>query len=360
MTESFFISSEEQGNRTNRLYSELSFALSRTNNDSLRNWGVYSAKRLIKLAGRRIKGLSSLALSIGKASATEFRGLVQAWNEDRTGVHIGDRTSLAIDSSIAMARGGAKLVSGISSALIDDPKTNAPRVVAAFLGFYAGSGGVDGNGGIPDLDLLAGIDAHRSILTHSILAGVIAEGMLLAVADLASLVHGNLPVDHDPLWDKLANAASPLTESLAAGTSAGIAYHLLVDAGIQPAAYHGLPFEMPMEGHQTMMGANGLAETADVANRFKRNEPVEVVHNGTLEKTTGRKVVDTVSEAADQAGTFMKNIWRDYKDRSVNTGQSGNKSRSRKSHNPRSNYPDSDETNPAYGVYRPDMPESDS
>lgn len=346
--------------RSRIIYEELTFALSRTDSAAIKGWGGRSAKRLVNLAGRRLKSLSHLAASLGKATASEFRGIVAAWREDRTGSHVGDRTALAIDGSISIARSGAKLIGGVSSALIEDPKTNAPRVVASFLGFYAGSGGVDGNGGIPDLDLLAGIDAHRSILTHSILAGVIAEGMLLAAADLASLVHDNLPVNHDPLWDKLANAASPLTESLAAGTSAGIAYHLLVDAGIQPAAYHGLPFEMPMEGHQTVMGANGLAETADVTNRFKRNEPMEIVHSGALEKTTGRKVVDTASEATAHASTFMKNIWQNYKDRSTNKDQSANLSRSRKSQNPRNNYTDSDEQNPAYGLYRQDMPESNS
>ena len=316
MIEAILKNSEEKGNRSKRLYSELSFALSRTNNDSLKKWGVYSAKSLVKLAGRRIKGFSSLALSIGKASATECRRLVQAWKEDRPGAHIGDRVALAIDSSIAIARGGAKLIDGISSALIDDPKTNAPKVVAAFMGFYAGSGGIDGNGGIPDLDLMAGIDAHRSILTHSIIAGVVAEGMLLATVDLASLIHGNLPVDHDPLWDKLANAASQLTESLAAGTSAGIAYHLLVDAGIQPAPYHGLPFEMTIEEHQVVMGANGLAEGIDTAKRIKSKGSVDILNEDTLKKTTGRKVVDTASDIAIKTKSFINNVWRDYKNRS--------------------------------------------
>lgn len=360
MTDAFSISSDMQGHRSKRLYSELSFALSRTNNDSIKNWGLTSTKRLVKLAGRRIKGLSSLALSIGVASTTEFHGLVQAWREDRTGTHIGDRTALAIDNSIAIARGGSKLVGGISSKLLDDPKTNAPKVVAAFLGFYAGSGGLDGNGGVPDLDLIAGIDAHRSILTHSIIAGVVAEGMLLATVDLASLIHGNLPIDHDPLWDKLANAASPLTEALATGTSAGIAYHLLVDAGIQPAPYHGLPFEMPIEEHQTLMGANGLAEGIDASRKLKRTGPIEMTHEGSFEKTTGRKVVDTVSDVANQTSRFMKNIWRNYKDRGVNRGQYGNQNQNQKSGHSRNNCPDSDETNPAYSVYRPDTPEGDS
>jgi len=52
---------------------------------------------------------------------------------------------------------------------------------------------------------------------------------------------------------------------LAAGASAGIAYHLLVDAYIQPAPYHSLPLSMPIEGHQVAMAANGAAERLDAA-----------------------------------------------------------------------------------------------
>ena len=161
--------------------------------------------------------------------------------------------------------------------------------------------------------LMAGIGAHRSILTHSMLAGVVAEGMLLAAADLASLVHSNLPKHHDPLWDKLAKAAAPLTEPLVAGASAGIAYHLLVDANIQPAAYHGLPFSMPMEGHQAIMDTNALAEGKDSVNRFRYQGTVEIIHEGPVEKTTGRKVVDTVNKTAGQATDYLKGFWSGLK-----------------------------------------------
>ena len=174
-------------------------------------------------------------------------------------------------------------------------------MLGAFLGFYAGSGGIDGNGGIPDLDLLAGIGAHRSILTHSILAGIVAEGALLSIADLATQVHERLPFDHDPLWDTLAEGASPLVESLAAGTSAGIAYHLLVDAFIQPAPYKDLPFSMQIEGHQAAMAANGMAEgIASVSNGADR-DPVVILQNGLPEKSTGRKFVDGIASAASFA-----------------------------------------------------------
>lgn len=117
-----------------------------------------------------------------------------------------------------------------------DPKRTAPAVIGAVLGFSAGSGGLDGNGGIPDLDLLAGIGSNRSPLTHTLIAGILAEGLLLALADLAAEVHGRLPHDHDPLWDGLARIGRPLTHNLAIGTGAGLAYHLLVDAFVQPGS----------------------------------------------------------------------------------------------------------------------------
>lgn len=295
--------------RNRRLYDELSFALARTDLVILRRWGGRSAGRLLTLGAGRIGGLAMLVANIGKGAWQEVSGLIRASGQGATLPHLGDRTAAAIDGSIAIGREGGRILSTTGRALVTTPKEAAPRVLAAVLGFYAGSGGVDGNGGIPDLDLLAGIDAHRALLTHSILAGVIAEGLLLSIADLAQLVYERLPLDHDPLWDALAKAGAPLTASLAAGTSAGIAYHLLIDAFIQPAPYHGLPFSMPMEGHQTLMGANGLAEGMSAIQRQNRRDPVEIQQGGLPEKTLGRKVVDGFANAADFAKSTASRGW---------------------------------------------------
>jgi len=286
--------------RLTRLYEDLAFALERTQTSTLRAWGLRSAGRLVKLAGQRVRALATLAARIGLASSAELSGLLHAWRADRLGEQVGDRTAAGIDASIALARGARDLVTGVGGALIDNPRENAPKVIAAFLGFYAGSGGVDGDGGIPDLDLLAGIDAHRSLLTHSILAGVAAEGVLLAIVDLAREVHAKFPFDHDPLWDRLAEAGAPVFASLSTGTSLGVAYHLLWDAGIEPAPYKDLPFSMPMEAHQTMMGANGLAEGAYAINQNNTHEPSLLQDNGLPVKTPGRRSVEAVSQAAIQ------------------------------------------------------------
>jgi hypothetical protein len=128
---------------------------------------------------------------------------------------------------------------------------------------------------------LAGIGAHRSALTHTLIAGIVAEGLLLALADLAAEVHDRLPNNHDPIWDDLARIGRPLAENLAIGTSAGLAYHLLVDALVQPAALHGLPMSMSLEGHQGVIAASGLAEGSDaVARTRSRHDAVKVMYAG--------------------------------------------------------------------------------
>ncbi len=303
------------GSRSRRLYDELSFAVSRTDGAVLRQWGGRSAGRLMNLGARRVGGLASLATSIGKGAWSELSNMIKAAGQSSTLEHLGNRTAAAIDGSIALGKEGAGVLSAIGRGLVSNPKETAPKVLGAFLGFYAGSGGIDGNGGIPDLDLLAGIDAHRSILTHSIVAGMVAEGALLSIADLATQIHERLPVDHDPLWDTLAKAAAPLTESLAAGTSAGIAYHLLVDAFIQPAPYKDLPFSMPIEGHQAAMAASGVAEGVAASSSGTGRDPVVILQNGLPEISTGRKVVDGIALAASFAQSKAAEGMSTLKDR---------------------------------------------
>jgi hypothetical protein len=273
--------------RIERLRDELGFALGRLESATLKAWGKRSGSRLLMLAGRRVGGLAKLATLLARSGGGELLGLLAASRQRRLFAHIGDRTAAAIDGTLTIGRDGTRLVTNIARALISNPKANAPAVLGALLGFSAGSGGLDGNGGIPDLDLLAGIGAHRSPLTHTIIAGIVVEGLLLALADLAAEVHGNLPADHDPLWDNLARIGRPLTESLAIGTSAGLAYHLLVDAFIQPGTYHDLPFEMPEEGHQALFAVNGLAEGAYAAKRMQSAPALKPAH---LASSAPRKI----------------------------------------------------------------------
>ena len=294
--------------RVKRLYEELAFALSRTDGAVLRGWGARAAGRLFHLGARRVGGLAQLASGLARFGGKEAGGFYRALRGGRFGAHAGQRTAAAIDGTLAVGSEGGRFLLGIGRALLRDPKGMAPRVLGAFLGFNTGSGGLDGNGGIPDLDLLAGIGHHRSPLTHTIIAAIVAEGALLAIVDLAAEIHSRLPHDHDVLWDGLARVGRPFMESASISLSAGIAWHLLVDAGIQPAPYHDLPFSMPIEAHQTVFAANGAAEGVDAAKRAGRaaQGPRVLEADEKPQRSTGERGVAGVAKAAQRAGAGVR------------------------------------------------------
>lgn len=296
--------------RAKQLYEELAFALSRTDGAVLRAWGGRAAIRLPHLGARRVGGLANLASGLARFGGKEFSSFYKAVRTGRFGGHFGLRTASAIDSTLAIGRDGRRFLLGTGRALLRDPKGTAPKVLGAFLGFYTGSGGVDGNGGVPDLDLLAGIGHHRSPLTHSIIIGMLAEGALLALVDLAAEIHCRLPHDHDVLWDGLARIGRPFVESASVSLSAGIAWHLLVDAGIQPAPYHDLPLSMPIEAHQAVFAANGAAEGVDAAVRAERLEqrPRLLVPQQEQASTTGERVVAGLANAGQQVGRMALKV----------------------------------------------------
>lgn len=298
--------------RMQRLSDELGFAFSRLDRNMLKVWGKRSSMRLLMLTGQRVGGLARLGTMLARYGGGELSGLFNAIKERRIKTHLGDRSATAIDGTLAIGRDGSRLLVGIAKGLLNDPKKNAPAVLGAVLGFSAGSGGLDANGGIPDLDLLAGIGAHRSPITHTIIAGIVVEGLVLAIADLAAEIHDRLPRDHDPLWDSLARIGRPLAENLAIGTSAGLAWHLLADAFVQPGTYHDMPIDMPMEAHQAMFAANGVAEGAHAARRTGNRNQVTIEHGGFPTKSTGRKVVDAVSHVATTTSETVTGHLRAY------------------------------------------------
>ncbi|PIP00689.1 hypothetical protein CJ014_00870 [Pleomorphomonas carboxyditropha] len=175
--------------------------------------------------------------------------------------------------SMSVASRIGRSTATIATALYRNPAETAPQLMMLTFGFLTGSGGLDGNGGIPDLDFQLGIGHHRSLLTHSILSGLVVETLCLGFIDLVCTIADKLPEDRDPIWDVLVSRGNALVAAASTGLSAGIAYHLGVDATLQPAAYHDLPFSMPIEGHQAVMGANAAAEGVDA---MKRNNSVEV------------------------------------------------------------------------------------
>jgi len=149
-----------------------------------------------------------------------------------------------------------------------DPKRAATDFVTLVVAFYVGSGGLDGDGGVPDVDLELGIGAHRSIFTHSVISGIAIEAVALAFIDLASVIYSKLPEDKDPLWDEVYAHGSRLARRFSEGVSLGIAYHLGVDATVDGGgSYKDLPVTVPALGHQQIAAVNAALEAMDGAAR---------------------------------------------------------------------------------------------
>jgi hypothetical protein len=145
-----------------------------------------------------------------------------------------------------------------------NPKKTGIQMFLAFMGFNLGGGGLDADGGIPDLDLLVSIGNHRSILTHSVLPMIIIEGICISIIGLVNTVHNNLPPGHDQIWDDIKCSNKTVLESFFTGMSLGLAYHLGVDGTIQgDGTYKDLPFSIPKFGHQLIAGLNSITEFID-------------------------------------------------------------------------------------------------
>ena len=292
---------------TSLLYSEFCFALSRVESHTLKNWGLRSAKRLPTLLVRRIGGIARLAKLVAEGGSKELGYLISAYQHGGVSEHLTTRSADAIDGTIFLARQGIQTVLNITRAFARDPRSTAIIIMGGLVGFEAGSGGLDGNGGIPDLDLAVGIGTHRSPYTHSIVAGLIIEGSVLAIADLAAEIYDLLPVSHDPRWDEIAKIGSPVARSLAIGTSAGLAYHLLVDGLVQPGTYHDLPVHLPIEAHEAIFTTNGITEGNDAIARAKGEYSALIDRPAPPTKTTGRKIVDAALSTSKSASKRLLN-----------------------------------------------------
>jgi uncharacterized membrane protein len=172
------------------------------------------------------------------------------------------------ESSISLLTRSADAVSQLWNSLARNPGDVAPKLLTAVVLSLVVSGGPDGDGGAPDLDLMfGGIGAHRSLLTHSILMGSALEAGFLSLLRLVRIVHKNLPSVHDPLWDESIKHADRIIEGAVLGSGLGMAYHLFVDGTIDRAPFHGLGIYMPIEGHQALILANSLGEAASLSVR---------------------------------------------------------------------------------------------
>lgn len=255
----------QQPTRFERMAQELNYAIRHTSGADMTKLMGYLTSDGGSAIVRRFTGLWDLAGKMIVGTVNEMEGMLKAYSADQLAEHLGNRVGTASGKITLAVSSGAKSLSSLASELKSNPSEAAPKLLVLVLSSVAVSGGVDGNGGVPDLDIpLMGIGAHRSPFTHSILIGSLLETALLLLSRIVLCVHKNLPADHDPLWEEISRQSVSILNSAGKGASIGIAYHLMVDAIVQPGTYHGLQFDMPLETHQTILAANSVAEATAV------------------------------------------------------------------------------------------------
>lgn len=260
--------------RATRLGGELRIAFATLPASDLKLWLERTLKRLGFVFSRRVVGVADLAWEASGATGREVMSLIEATFEGRLGPHAASRLGAGKRKIVSTAQALRQRSQPLLNELIEDPRRVAPDLLVGALSFYLAGGGFDGDGGIPDADIsLFGIEAHRSLFTHSIVAGTIVETSLLALVDFIGIAHDRLPKKHDPWWDTIYERLHAAARSAAGGASLGLAYHLGVDSTIQPGAYHDLPFELSMDGHRVILGANAAAEAIDVSRRRRPTRP---------------------------------------------------------------------------------------
>ena len=260
--------------RFKALSDELLYAWDRTDANVARQWSVSTAAIFGTSLKRRASNLFKLAGRFSVAAAAETLSAIDAYRQDRLAGHLGHRMGAAYATGADLVTRVKVATSQAAQMVQSQPREAVPQLLVLVATSIVVSGGPDGDGGAPDLDLMFGIDAHRSILSHSILMGAALETGFLSLVHLVRLLHAKLPADHDPLWDSIAGHADAVAQAANTGASLGMSYHLLVDGLLQPAAYHDLPVSMPMEAHQAVFVMNAAAEAVDAANKPGSAGPV--------------------------------------------------------------------------------------
>ena len=260
--------SEVVQQRKLRLEEELIYALQRTSSSDLSEWGKQTAKRFAAVGAKRVTGFGSLLATITTLSADALVKAMSALSESTFRDYANDRATRAKRLATQVMDRGQAAFDAAASTFKSRPSEGATHVLSLVVGFYCGSGG-NGDGGIPDLDLLAGIGAHRSILTHSIVAGVFVETAVVSLIDLVQIVHAHLPPVHSEFWDAMLKHADIGGSNFVSGASMGIATHLGIDTlidGFTP--YKDLPIELPRFAHEALMGLNAGMEGVYGARRY--------------------------------------------------------------------------------------------
>lgn len=264
-------------NRKNKILSEAKHALQAIEPQRKQQLAYVFPLLLASAMSNRADSLGKTLSGVSSGLVNEVKSFASAIKNQRIKDHTKDIFFRLSHSSKDTYSTVSKTTQSIYYAIRNNPNEKLPALIAGVLGFYFGSGGLDGDGGFPDLDLALGIEDHRSLWTHSIFMGSLVEASVLTAVVLSMQLHKSLPSEHDPIWDKLNMGDWKIIEPLLVGTSAGLAYHFGIDATVDGGGTYAAIDGVPLEVHQTIMAMNAVAEGAN-AGKFSMSHVFKVMN----------------------------------------------------------------------------------
>ena len=192
MNQVIVIPEKLSNSRAKKLYEEFKYAWDKTSPKEKKDWALDVGVDFGKVMLRRGRGLIKSIGYLARRILKEGEDLTIAVYNQEGKEHIINRKDAAVKSIRSGATTSKKAVKNIISVLKTNPKEAAPTLFLGFVGFICGSGGVDGNGGIPDLDIVAGgIGNHRSIFFHSVISAAVLETIVFSSVKAINIMHSN-------------------------------------------------------------------------------------------------------------------------------------------------------------------------
>jgi hypothetical protein len=272
--------------RLELLAAEMRYAWERTEPAQLRKWAADTGHDFVQFGWNRVSKTGNAVKRVLGVAIGESVDFIHAWQDDRLLPHLECRYSAWSNATSKAYCATAETLSLVRQQLTEHPAEAGSRLLTMMLASVVVSGGADADGGAPDLDLMFGIGAHRSILSHSIIMGTTLETAISATFRLIQVIYQNLPSEHDRFWDAAIVGVEDVLQQIKIGSSIGMAYHLFVDGTIQEAAYKDLPISLPMEFHEGILVANAAAEAVNAADLSSRPN-VQLTPSGAASKAYG-------------------------------------------------------------------------
>lgn len=196
------------------------------------------------------------------AKSVSFAAGVGGWVAGRTRRPLPTASEAVCSAGTALKAGALRSARAVASLRRLSPQ-DLTQFLMTWIVAFASAGGPDLEGGLPDTDLLLGIQNHRNLFSHTILLGMAVEtAMRFAYLLLEALV-ARMPRDRAATWSPALGYARAARSGSILGVWLGIGAHFIKDTGLIAGGfkpYTGIRGQS-MEFHQALMTANGIAAT---------------------------------------------------------------------------------------------------